>query len=433
MPIALVNWPTTDPLRHPQEPLEQEDLRGLDANHVLPTAAWPGGTFASYHAYPYYPDFRRHEPALQAYRLDGEADPYAGYLAALRDHHAALMPTMVTEFGVPSSIGSAHAGPLGRDQGGHSEQQAMRTDADLLRRIRRLGLAGGLVFAWTDEWFKHTWNTVEHQAPADRRPLWHDELTNEQHFGLVATDAAGAQPEVSLPLIEGGGLRAVRMHVDESYLHVDLQLASGPVPITIAVDAVPEVSGHPPPGSTDGDGDHAVRIDPDAATGQAWVRAALDPVQLDYRGPGLQGRPAPQDGWIPFQLIINRPLVVPGSGPRLAELQDTGELRNGSWDPADPGYDSRSTWQRSGDGLRMRIPWAMLGLGDPSSRTVVVPSADGTARTAQVDGVGITVHAAGRAAAAGRLTWQTWNAVQYGQRLKAGAADLALAFAQTSG
>ena len=62
-PIAFANWPTTDPLRHPAEPLPREDLVGVDANHVRPTAAWPAGTFASYHAYPYYPDFQRHEPA----------------------------------------------------------------------------------------------------------------------------------------------------------------------------------------------------------------------------------------------------------------------------------------------------------------------------------------------------------------------------------
>ena len=59
-PIAFVNWPTTDPLEHPAEPIDIEDLVGIDANHVRPTAAWPGGSFASYHAYPYYPDFLRY-------------------------------------------------------------------------------------------------------------------------------------------------------------------------------------------------------------------------------------------------------------------------------------------------------------------------------------------------------------------------------------
>lgn len=52
-PIAFANWPTVDPLRHPNEPNRQEDMVGVDANHVLPTRDWPGGTFASFHAYPY--------------------------------------------------------------------------------------------------------------------------------------------------------------------------------------------------------------------------------------------------------------------------------------------------------------------------------------------------------------------------------------------
>ena len=51
------------------------------------------------------------------------------------------MPLLVTEFGVPSSLGSAHHGPLGRDQGDHTEQEAMRMDADLMRMIQDQGLA----------------------------------------------------------------------------------------------------------------------------------------------------------------------------------------------------------------------------------------------------------------------------------------------------
>ena len=113
MPLTFTNWPTTDPLRHPDESLSGEDVVGVDANHIRPSLAWRGGFFASYHAYPYYPDFQRREPALQRYRYRGRLDPYAGYLAALRSHHAGT-PVMITEFGVPSSIGTAHMGPLGR-------------------------------------------------------------------------------------------------------------------------------------------------------------------------------------------------------------------------------------------------------------------------------------------------------------------------------
>ncbi len=47
--------------------------------------------------------------------------------------------------------------------------------------------------------------------------------------------------------------------------------------------------------------------------------------------------------------------------------------------------------------------------------------------------LGITVDAGGRRAAEGAFTWEPWNAVQYEQRLKAGAAELARAFTETGG
>jgi tetratricopeptide (TPR) repeat protein len=77
-PIAYTNWPTLDPLSHPTEttvpremsllrargekiiaiPMEYDnDVVGLDGLKMRATARYPAGVFASYHAYPYYPDF----------------------------------------------------------------------------------------------------------------------------------------------------------------------------------------------------------------------------------------------------------------------------------------------------------------------------------------------------------------------------------------
>ncbi len=268
-----------------EEPLPEEDLVGLDANHVLPTANWPGGTFASYHAYPYYPDFLRHEPALQTYGYNNRSDPYAGYLAALRDHHAPHMPTMVTEFGVPSSLGSAHDGPLGRSQGDHSEQVAMATDAELLEMMRRTGIAGGMVFSWTDEWFKTTWNTATHHHPADRRRLWHDPLTNEQYFGVIAADATGSQNTGALAA--DPPLRSVRTRVDEAYVHVEVltdgldELAGRP--LTIVVDTVAGGLAPPPPATGKPTGDYALIVDIGQRSAQMLLRSVLNPVQLDQQ------------------------------------------------------------------------------------------------------------------------------------------------------
>jgi hypothetical protein len=143
-PMSFTNWVTVDPLKHRDEPLDQEDLVSVDAAHIRATAAWPAGSFVGYHAYPYYPDFLRLQRSYQKYRRkrDGKLDAYAGYIHELRAHHKG-QAIMITEFGAPSSFGLAHFGPNGRDQGAHSEQTAARIDMDLMRDLYDEGFAGG--------------------------------------------------------------------------------------------------------------------------------------------------------------------------------------------------------------------------------------------------------------------------------------------------
>jgi len=413
VPIAFVNWPTADPLEHPDEPNPTEDLVSVDANHVVPTDAWPGGTFASYHAYPYYPDFLRHEPGLRL-EYDGREDPYAGYLVALREHHA-TMPVMVTEVGVPSSLGSAHDGPLGRSQGGHSEQEAMRTDAELLRLVEAQGLAGGFVFSWTDEWFKRTWNTMQHQAPAERRQLWHDPLTNEQHFGLVATDSAPVPDSVREVIPSTGPVEYVVAEADASYLHLDVTFRDRlPSRLVVSSDAVTAPAGD----------DYRVDLDLSGRTGQAWVREELDPLRLDTDDEAY----APDVGetWHRFRLLTNRSTVA-GGRPVPAEHQEVGALVEGTWGPTEAEYDSSATWQvvDAHDTVRLRLPWGMLGLADPSSRTALGPGKP--ARTEVVEGLALTLDADGSQLTMD-YTWPTWNHVEHGERLKAGVGVLAKAF-----
>jgi hypothetical protein len=456
VPLTFTNWPTTDPLRHPDEPLAREDLVGVDAAHVRAGAAWPGGFFASYHAYPYYPDFQRHEPALRRYRYQGRRDPYAGYLAALRSHHAGT-PVMITEFGVPSSIGKAHTGPLGRSQGDHSEQQAMAIDAELLRIIRGQGCAGGFVFEWTDEWFKYTWNTIDDELPGDRRQLWLNPLTNEEHFGLVATDP-GAQPVVTVDgnggewLANGsqvieesrGPLREVRAAKDEGYLYLRLVLDDPSAwqreAVTIGIDVVPGGNGglpqlpHADPGA-----DYAVVLGP-GRLGSSLVSLRDDPFWVTY-GLGrhyLSREPPaypPGSGvgvWHLQRQITNRPLVVPSTGQRLAlEWFDVGKLRFGTADPADPRFDSRVTWA-AGDCVEIRLPYALIGFADPSSRQALVVRRDGAVTTSLASRVGLEVAVGREVSPTSGYSWDPWQTVAWHERQKAGVAEFAAAVRDVS-
>jgi len=422
VPIAFANWPTADPLHHPDEPLRTEDLVGVDANHVLPTAAWPGGTFASFHAYPYYPDFLRHEKALARTSYDGKPDAYAGYLQALKRHFTS-MPVLVTEFGVPSSLGSAHLGTNGRGQGDHTEPQAMAIDASLLRLIKAQGVGAGFLFAWTDEWFKRTWNTQDHQDPT-RRQLWHDPLTNEQWFGVVATDS-GRVPDAAHELTPATGpVSYVLADADASWVYLDITLRTGlPRTFTLTADTVPGPDA----------ADYRVDVDLGARTAQAYVRAGLDPVRLDTLVADYQpdvGKP-----WHAYRLIINRELVL--HGRRLpAEFLDVGKLREGTWDPKSPAYDSLATWQvvpgkdKDTPILRLRLPWSMLGMSDPSSRLALGEGEPATPVT--IPGIRFGFAVDGTEAAPMDYTGPTWNHVTSTERLKSGIGPLAAAFRDTA-
>ena len=179
-------------------------------------ANWPGGTFASYHAYPYYPDFQRHEPALQRVRpqwTDGPVRRLPG--------RAAPPPRAGRNAGdgqrVRRAVG-ARAGalrparpPPGRAQRGRGDAHRRRAaHADPGRRAgRRASSSAGPTSGSS---------SPGTPSPTSNRPtgvqLWHDPLTNEQHFGLIATDPTGA---VNPDPVRLGDVTA---RVDEAYLHL---------------------------------------------------------------------------------------------------------------------------------------------------------------------------------------------------------------------
>ncbi len=414
VPIAFINWPTTDPLVHPTEPSPKEDLVGIDANHVLATPAYPGGTFASYHAYPYYPDFLRYTATYAETTANGRPDAYIGYLTSLKAHHEqAGLATMITEFGVPSSIGSAHLGTNGRDQGAHSEQTAMQVDADLTRAIHEADLAGALVFSWTDEWFKRTWNTMEHQdatAP-ERRALWHDPLTNEQWFGIVATDPTS----VGWRTIHESstGVRAVALDHDASVIDLKITFDDALTnPVTLGFNIL-----------GDTDTDVQVVVSPTDQTARAYVRTSLDPILLD----GLAAQDIPGEdlpGWRLQRLTTNR--SYPG---HPAEFIAVGDLVLGDWNPASRAYNSMATWNLEGATLNLRLPWSMLLLGDPSTHTAVTPGADGSAVRTKIGAITLTIDDARAARASAEIVWEDWTTASYTERTKAGIGALTSAWA----
>ena len=445
VPAGFVNWPVTDPLPHPDASDPGMRMVDIDANNVRPTDAWPGGHFASYHAYPYYPDFYHFEAGLANFEYQGRPDPYAGYLSALRDHHDG-MPVVITEFGVPAGMGLARIDPLGRHQGNHSEQDQMRVNAEMLAMIHDLDLAGGFVFEWIDEWFKLSWNTLDYELPPERRQMWFNTWTNESNFGVIASDP-GDRTRVVVDgddsewlandsrVIQSGGrlVREVRATHDEGFLYLNIKLNEDvgldADVVTIGIDVLDGPVGEQPDGLT-ADADYAALLGP-GDMGRMEVRSAIDPFLVRFGLVREFFEVAEEDvygdgQWDIQRLLVRRPLEVPTTG-ELHEVQsyEVGLLRRGTTNPNDPGFDSRAVWAALGDTVEIRLPYMSIGFGDPSSLQAYAVDADGMVTAETVERVGISVAVRDEVAVTDGYSWEPWTVVGWQDRAKAGIEVLA--------
>ena len=185
-PLSFVNWLPLDPMYHNTEFIEKKtvreydnDLSSVDFTKFHATELLHTGLYASYHAYPYYPDFIY----LQKEYRKGNKGNYYNYLEDLKQHCLG-MPLVIAEYGLPSSRGVSHFNPYGFNQGGLSEAQQAGRSTKLTDDIVQTRCAGAIFFEWADEWFKHNWLVMDFELPFENRKLWHNMENPEQNFGI---------------------------------------------------------------------------------------------------------------------------------------------------------------------------------------------------------------------------------------------------------
>ncbi len=385
-PVSWVNWPTADALSHPEEPsFEKEDAVSLNVEYIHATEAFPAGVYASYHVYPYYPDFMYLSEKYNTYvDANGHVNTYEAYLQDLMSLHH--IPVLVAEFGVPSSRGITHSNPYtGLDQGNLNETEQGWCLDSMARDIYNNGYAGGLVFTWQDEWFKRTWNTMDY-TDESRRPMWNDVQTSEQHFGLLSFDA-GEEDTVLVDgdcsewksgdeLLTGGDVR-LSVKQDEAYLYLCLQgegLEPGADRLILPVDVLPgsgamNYEGHPLSRGAEfvidlrGTEDSAVLVQ-GYYDRYAFFYRTYDNT-LDVTG---YDDPAGEE-FRPIWLSLNKQLTDPLTGEKMdATRYNTGALHYGCSDPAKEAYDSLADFCFGDHAVEVRIPWSILNFRDPSTK-----------------------------------------------------------------
>jgi tetratricopeptide (TPR) repeat protein len=470
-PIAYTNWPTLDPLRHPTETTDAEeaalrrergipanpfnreydnDAVSLDAALVHPTPADLGGWYVAYHAYPYYPDFMSLEPAYGEAHSSYGPSHYFGYLLELKRHYAG-MPVVIAEYGVPSSRGDAHRQAEGLDHGGHDERAMAAADVRLTREIREAGLAGGVLFAWIDEWFKHNWPVIDLEKPAERTRFWHNAMDAEQNYGLLgqfAGDTAtlprlGADPAKwrGLPLLERDSAVTLRVGSDAAYLYLALEgrwhIDSVGYVVGIATDDRDygqfRLPGLQAPASLGSEFALTLR---DTAGGRMWVAPWYNPYLVPRPGMGATaldpfyhyGATVTESGqtgtWDSLWMTSNRWRIARDGRTFPASGADRGRLRFGTETSS-----TLADWyvDRAAALVEVRIPWGLLNVTDPSSHRILRRISAGAGfQTDSTDGFRfevVAVDSAGgerdRLASGVTYRWCGWEVPVSHERLKA--------------
>ncbi|MEH7444793.1 hypothetical protein V7201_20970 [Bacillus sp. JJ1122] len=462
--LSFTNWVTTDLLDHPSEPLETEDMVSVNPNHIEKTKRFNAGMFASYHIYPYYPDFLNYEKKYLEYK-DGKGTPnhYAGYLHELISAHT--MPVLVAEFGVPSSRGLTHRNISGMNQGFLTEKQQGEMNSKMFNSIVEEGYAGGIVFAWQDEWFKRTWNTMDYDNP-HRRPYWANRQTNEQNFGLMSFEPGKRSSSIFVdgriedwdkkaiqPLAKSskGDLRQLFAASDAAHLYLRLDFSK---PLDwkkqshyVFLDTMPE-QGQQQLKLKNGINlkadfgvDFVIELaGPDQS--KLLVDSYYDPYYFQY---GKTLKMIPEQKYAernnngifhPIMLTLNKEMTLPGENGKIPfESYETGILKYGTANPSDEKFDSLTDISISDDRktVEIRIPWQLLNVKDPSAREIMGNLYEsGLTGSVKIEGIHITAAAivggnvtsilpnndSGILKNSVRYIWEEWEQPQFYEREK---------------
>ena len=460
-PMSFTNWVTTDLLQHPAEPDENEDLVSVNPNVIKSKEIFFPGLFASYHIYPYYPDFLNFEEKYVEY-IDhrGKKNNYAGYLHDMKENHD--MPLLVAELGIPASRGLTHENVYGFDQGNHSEQEQGQYVKSLFEDIVEEEMAGGLVFSWHDEWFKRTWNTMDYDLP-DRRPFWDNIQTNEQHFGLLSFDpdleetqlqidghpsdweARNEEPIVTTP--EKSMINNVYMSSDARglYIRIDFdrnQWNEDEYHTSILLDTIGNQGQSTIPGIPDFNEegiDFLVQLN-GKDDSRVLIDSYYDPFYYHY-GHVLEMIPTyshvnkKNNGiYHPIRLTLNKELTInreEGSYSVPFSLYETGKLQYGNGNPSAEDFDSLADFYVKDGILEVRLPWLMLNVKDPSQKQIMgdIWSEDGINSSETIEGISAKVIVSNSQKESIQsvpningtwmhYTWDNWEEPSYHERLK---------------
>ena len=402
--IAFSNWPTTDPFDYP-EVVKRLYMKSafVDVEHIKTTDSVISGQFASYHVYPYYPDYLNWTDDWTFSGIDknqfydgDELNTYRAYLSMLTSHHS--MPVVISEFGISTGRGMAHRDlNTNRNQGNMSEKEQGEALVRCYEDIMSVGCAGSCVFSWQDEWFKRTWNTM-YAVNLTRNPYWSDYQTNEQYFGLISFDPGKERSvcyvdgdisewEQDEPVCSSGDMSAW-VRYDEKFIYFliykkDLDFENDK--IYIPIDTTPKT------GSSycknfglkfDKAADFILSIN-GKDNSRLMVQERYEVLRSTY-SQNLKGFDTYLKDNIPDKSspeFVNIDMILEifdlseeqrknAVFSSIEQSFETGKLKYGNANPESPDFDSLADFISNGDYIELKLPWQLLNFSDPSKMEI---------------------------------------------------------------
>jgi len=403
-PVSASSWPTLDPIEHPFEENPYEESASIDLKNIDFENA-EAGFFASYHAYPYYPDYISRDPRYVIFQDHIGQNSYLGYLTYLKEYYDRF-PLIIAEFGGSSSWGVAKYAHSGIHHGGYSELEQGKNNIRMLENIYQANAGGGIQFSWIDEWFKQTWITNPFDFIPDRRILWHNVTAAEQNYGLL-----GFRKPRDLTLWEefGENEKVKSIHAQADYSYFQLQLNVGQHiqesdTIWISLDTYDETLGESilPNGQTVSNrAEFALMITNYKA--ELYVTEAYDlfGIWFNTSTPEQQYRSTVSDG-APWKLVRWK------NNFGNEEAQDIGQMGVNRLNT--PAY-STDAVRLFSDRIEIRLPWSLLNFTDPSRLEVMHDDRSTPETETRIsDGISIGIfYDDFETETSTRFTWDSWN------------------------
>lgn len=400
--VAFSNWPTTDPFDYPEIVQKYyQKCAKVDVEHIKTTDAFLSGQFASYHVYPYYPDYLYYTEDWSFFNMgvnkedyteNGVLNTYRAYLSMLNEHHT--IPVVISEFGVSTGRGIAQLDRnTNRNQGHMSETEQGYAILECYEDIMSVGCAGSCVFSWQDEWFKRTWNTM-HAVNLMRTPYWSDYQTNEQYFGLLSFDPGEEEcvcyvdgdisewKKEDIVFSEGDFELSVKyderfiyllakkenfsFRTETLYIPFDITPKSGSnyeekngLLFDRAVDFILTI---------DGRNNSSIRVQERYEVLRSTYSENV--YRFDtYIDENVPDKDSPE--FTDINLILKAETIVENKKIVISsEVFETGKLRYGNANPESENFDSLADFICSGDYVEIKIPWQLLNFADPSRMTI---------------------------------------------------------------